>query len=206
MAATFALPVASRPAASCIRHWARYCIGGWPTIAVKRSANAGRDLPRLADGQCFRVTARNCRHARQLRITRRHVRVAVRKHDHVARLEPRRLLPGEAPVAMTRGEDVIGDQVLGAGQHARLRMADALSFTPPWAAGSVVSVVMRFAAEAETGIGGNPTPWAGRKDQAEGHADRSPGRPAGDGRRPHFLTLPITNATLRLAAPPRGDH
>jgi len=33
-----------------MRHWARYCIGGCPTMAVNRSANAERDMPRRRRG------------------------------------------------------------------------------------------------------------------------------------------------------------
>src|SRR5437773_12506777 len=32
-----------RLAATCIRHWARYCIGGWPTSSVNRLARLDRD-------------------------------------------------------------------------------------------------------------------------------------------------------------------
>ena len=38
-------PSPSRCDASCMRHSARYCIGGWPTISVNRSAKTERDWP-----------------------------------------------------------------------------------------------------------------------------------------------------------------
>src|SRR6478736_7057408 len=47
-AATFAilvLPPASSPEAICMRHLARYCIGGVPTRSAKRSASTERDTP-----------------------------------------------------------------------------------------------------------------------------------------------------------------
>ena len=47
---------------------------------------------------------------------RHHVGVAVGKHDHVARHQLDRLLAAHAPVSSGRGQDVVGDQVLGGGQ------------------------------------------------------------------------------------------
>ena len=40
-----AAPVAQLRAAMYMRHTVRYCIGGWPTSELNRSANAERDMP-----------------------------------------------------------------------------------------------------------------------------------------------------------------
>jgi hypothetical protein len=45
MAAMLALPPLRRPEATCIRHFARYCIGGMPRRSAKRSASAERESP-----------------------------------------------------------------------------------------------------------------------------------------------------------------
>src|SRR5437867_11610932 len=43
IAATLVPLWARRLAATCIRHWARYCIGGWPTSSANRLARLDRE-------------------------------------------------------------------------------------------------------------------------------------------------------------------
>src|SRR4029450_12672175 len=62
--------------------------------------------------------------------------------------------------------------LLSLAPDARLRTADVRSLPRPCAAGSVAFVVMRAAADDETAIRRNPTPWAGRKDQPEAKYER----------------------------------